>query len=67
MVSIFGLHTHIPHPTIEHIYFMLELGWCFAHYQPHNSQALHKIARKIRENKARLLNLGDNLSDILTR
>ena len=30
-------------------------------------QALHKVARKIRETKARLLDLGDNLTDMLTR
>ena len=32
-----------------------------------NLEALHKIARKFRETKARLMNLGDNLHDTLAR
>ena len=32
-----------------------------------NLEALHKIARKIRESKARLRNMTDNITDILTR
>ena len=30
-------------------------------------KALHKIARKIRETKARLFNVADNLTDVITR
>ena len=32
-----------------------------------NLEALHKIVRRIREKKARLFSVGDNLGDILTR
>ena len=32
-----------------------------------NLEALHKIARKIRESKARLRNMNDNMTDIITR
>ena len=32
-----------------------------------NLEALHKIVRRIRERKARLMNVGNNLTDILTR
>ena len=32
-----------------------------------NLEALHKIVRRIRERKARLINVGMNLTDILTR